>query len=387
MPTFRLHQHSQPDSVGWQSLFISLMRGLAALQVAAAHLRAETFPSLRGLADPPLAYQTLAFFTGLAHQAVVLFFLISGWLVGGSLLDKLRAPLALRLYAIDRVSRLWMVLLPTFLLTLGFGLAMGVLDPHALDVGVGNDYSLLTFIGNLVGLQTITMLPFGGNYALWSLANESWYYLLFPLLLLAATASDTARRLPAVIALAVAACALPPVLLLYFLLWLMAAFCSRLRIDAGPGWRASLLAVFAAVSVYFRLRGSNDDLGIESFVQDLVYSGVFLALLASLHSPVRGGAQALRRGANTLASFSFTLYVLHLPLIGVLRYTGVRVLGRSTLSPTAPLDYLLYAGMLMFILGAAYLSYRVFEANTPALRRLLKALLLQPRARPVTTDR
>ena len=387
MPTFHLHPHSQPDSAGWQSLLINVVRGLAALQVAAAHLRAETFPSLRGLAHPPLAFQSLAFFTGFAHQAVVLFFLISGWLVGGSLLDKRHAPLALRVYAIDRVSRLWMVLLPTFLLTLAFGVAMDVIDARVLGVDVDNDYSLLSFIGNLVGLQTIVVRPFGGNYALWSLANESWYYLLFPLLLLAAGVGESGRRLPATVALVAAAFALPPALLLYFVLWLMAALCSRLRIDGGPAWRAVLVAAFVALSVYDRLRGSNDDLDTASFVQDLVYSGIFLALLASLHQPVRRQGGALQLGAHALANYSFTLYVLHLPLIGVLRYTGGCVLGRSTLSPSAPLDYLIYGGMLLFIVASAYLSYRLFEAHTPALRRALKALLLERRAAPVAVDR
>ena len=42
---------------------ISLMRALAALEVVAAHLRAQLFPSLKTLPDPTLWYQVLAFFT------------------------------------------------------------------------------------------------------------------------------------------------------------------------------------------------------------------------------------------------------------------------------------------------------------------------------------
>lgn len=77
-----------------QSLLISALRGLAALQVAASHLRAEIYPGLRTLEDPSLAYLGLAFFTGFAHQAVVVFFLISGWLVGGSLMNRFGKPQA-----------------------------------------------------------------------------------------------------------------------------------------------------------------------------------------------------------------------------------------------------------------------------------------------------
>jgi peptidoglycan/LPS O-acetylase OafA/YrhL len=376
MPTFHLKPHSRLAPDAWDSLLISLLRGLAALQVAAAHLRAETFPGLRGLEQPPLAYLGLAFVTGFAHQAVVLFFLISGWLVGGSLLDKRATPLAMRLYAIDRVSRLWTVLLPTLVLMLVLAIATDVVDPRMIDTSPANDYSVLSFVGNLCGLQTIAVPNFGGNYALWSLANESWYYLLFPLLLLATGAGERARRLPAIVALLAAAVALPTMLALYFGLWLMGAACSRVRIDAGPLWRALWFALFAGVSVYYRLRGSNDDIVPASVLQDLVYSSVFLVFMASMQLPVRAHGDLLRRGANFLAQFSFTLYVLHVPLIHVLRHIGVRALGKNGLSPLVPLDYLVYAGMLLFILASCYLSFRLFEAHTPVVRRVLKDLLV-----------
>lgn len=73
------------------SLLISLLRGLATLEVAAAHLRAHVYPGYSFVAQPGAAFQGLAFITGFAHQAVVVFFLLSGWLVGGSLLNKNRA--------------------------------------------------------------------------------------------------------------------------------------------------------------------------------------------------------------------------------------------------------------------------------------------------------
>jgi peptidoglycan/LPS O-acetylase OafA/YrhL len=171
-PTVRWLSESQLGSDSWHSLLISLLRGLAAPQVAAAHLRAEMFPSLRTLADPSLWYLGLALMTGFAHQAVVLFFLISGWLVGGSLLNKLHQPQAILSYAVDRITRLWTVLVPTFVFILLLGIGMDVLMPHTVDFSATNDYSVLSFVGNLLGLQTITVRNFGGNYALWSLATR-----------------------------------------------------------------------------------------------------------------------------------------------------------------------------------------------------------------------
>ena len=46
------------------SILIAVLRGLAAVEVDAAHLRAQVFPGLIGMQDPALWYQALAFFTG-----------------------------------------------------------------------------------------------------------------------------------------------------------------------------------------------------------------------------------------------------------------------------------------------------------------------------------
>ncbi|MDO8306586.1 acyltransferase family protein, partial [Herminiimonas sp.] len=176
------------------SLVISALRGLAALQVVAAHLRAQLYPGLKSVPDPALWYQALAFFTGFAHQAVVIFFLLSGWLVGGSLLNRLGQPDIMLPYAIDRITRLWIVLVPAFVLTLLLAILMDLVDPRRFDFASDNPWSVAAFAGNLFGLQDMAVPRFGGNFALWSLANETWYYIVFPLLLLPFTkASGLAR--------------------------------------------------------------------------------------------------------------------------------------------------------------------------------------------------
>lgn len=377
-PAIRLREPELGED-SCQSLLISLLRGLCAVEVAAAHLRAEFFPGLRALADPPLAYQALAFFTGFAHQAVVLFFLISGWLVGGSLLGKIGRPQALQAYAIDRLSRLWTVLVPTFILMLLFGVLAGQLIPNTIDYSRSNSYSLLSFAGNLVGLQTVTMEPFGGNFPLWSLANETWYYLMFPLLLVLVTGSTPARRVLAMLTLVAIALALPYDMTLYFLVWLLGAIFSRVRVDCSNAVRWLVLAVFGALAAYFRLTGYNDDMTAASFVQDLVYSLVFLLFLCSMHikaDPASRPIARLRAGATFFAEFSFTLYVFHIPLIRLMQHVGLNVWGAYRLSPASWIDYGIYFALLGVVLVLSYGSYLLFEAHTPKVRRWLKELLL-----------
>lgn len=369
-----------------QSLLISALRGLAALQVAASHLRAEIYPGLRTLEDPTLAYLGLAFFTGFAHQAVVVFFLISGWLVGGSLMNRFGKPQALAQYAIDRFTRLWTVLLPTLLLTLVVGLVIGAAAPGPMNFDPANEFSAASFVGNLFGLQTVTVPDFGGNYPLWSLAHETWYYIQFPLLLLVIAGGGVLRRAAAAAALILLLSTLRDMISLYFTLWLLGAAFSRIRIDCGNVVRGLLLVLTLALFVYYRLRGNNDDLVPGSFVQDIVCSIPFLFLLASLQQQVDASAPAYVR-ANRVAvffsEFSFSLYVLHIPVIDLMRYLGRQYLGRDRLDPGVATDFLWYFTVLGTVVVASYVFYLLFERHTIRIRNALKNLLLTPRAKPV----
>lgn len=386
-PSFRLHwqRQSQVDTHSAHSFLISLLRGLAALQVAAAHLRSEMFPGLRELADPPLYYQILAFATAFSHQAVVVFFLISGWLVGGSLLNKLDQPGAMTAYAIDRATRLWTVLVPALCLMLAVGAVTGTVSLAQADFSAANDYSAASFIGNLLGLQTVLVPTFADNYALWSLSNETWYYLQFPLLLVVFTGRTRVRQLVAATVLVLTAVGLPASMTVYFALWLLGALFSRVRIDCTTAVRAALLLAAAAALVFLRATEGNDDLNPGLFVKHLMYSLPLLAFLASMQRPLAaspGWMRMLAPAAHLLSEFSFTLYVIHVPLIKLLRHLGMQEFGRNRLVANQPADFAIYFGMLLAIMAAAYLSYLLFESHTFRIRRLLKSALGSQTRRP-----
>ena len=377
-PRLSLQRQSQLGEDCWHSIVISLLRGLAALIVAAGHLRSEMYPGLRAVADPPLWFKGLAFFTGFGHQAVMVFFIISGWLVGGSLLNKMGQPGAVTNYAIDRTTRLWTVLIPTFGLTLLFGLVSGALRPKGFDFSAANEFSVLSFAGNLLGLQRVAMADFGGNYALWSLANETWYYLMFPLLVLLFTARRSTARIASGAALALACASLPIDILLYFSIWLLGVGFSRVRIDCGAGTRSAWLLLVVFTAVYFRLTGANDNFDRTTLGMDVVTSLVFLVLLCSLQfkaTPASSLAQPLARTGKFFADFSFSLYVLHVPLIDLMQHVALTRFGLRQLSPSVPLHLAIYLGMLAALLGGAYLFFLMFESQTYRIRRVVKHLV------------
>ena len=379
--TFQAPAHPTDDC--WHVVLISLLRGLAAVEVAAAHLRADMYPGLRTVADPALWFQGFSFITGFAHHAVLVFFVISGWLVGGSLLDKLGQPHAMANYAIDRVTRLWTVLMPTFALTLLFGLYTGAVSGQGILFSPENSYSALTFGANLVGLQSIALLPYGGNFPLWSLANESWYYLMFPLLVVLVGARRRTPRLACGAILLMLAAALPIALLGYFLVWLLGVGFSRVTIESNATLRWCWLVLVAILWGYYRLTGDMNTYALATLLPDVLCSVAFLVLLCGLRfraDPASILLRPLTRLGNFLAAFSFSLYVLHVPMIGLFRYWGVRYWNLPGLAPDEPLHFLLYLGMLAGLLVGSYAFYRLFEAQTGPIRRWLKRTLLRPRA-------
>ncbi|SEO05739.1 Sugar transferase involved in LPS biosynthesis (colanic, teichoic acid) [Duganella sp. CF517] len=370
-PRLRLLAESRLGPHDWQSPLIALLRGLAALQVAAAHLRAQVFPGLSTLQEPPLWYLGLSFVTGFAHQAVVVFFVLSGWLVGGSLLDRIGTPHAIRDYAIDRVTRLWIVLLPAFVLMLLLGLATGELDAGQARLADASPWSLATLLGNLAGVQTMAVPAFGGNFPLWSLAYETWYYALFPLLVFAMRPGDTRWRLAAAAAAVALAFCLSAGIVLYFLVWLMGAAASRVRLDIGRVQRGACWLLFGALAVVLRLQGQDGDVDGRALAPDLLYSAVFLVCLCGAGRRDPAAMRPLAAAGAFLAGFSFTLYVLHVPLLRMLwAYRG-----GALLSTGDPASIAVYAAMLAIVVSLSYLIHLPFEAQTARLRRFIKQLL------------
>lgn len=382
MPKITLLQRSNLSEDQWHSMLIAQLRGLAALVVAAAHLRAQVYPGFGTVQNPSLAFQGLAFATGFAYLAVIVFFVLSGWLVGGSLLNRLDTHQAIANYAIDRATRLWIVLIPTFGAMLLFGLATAALDPTRLSFGPDNAYSAAAFFGNLVGLQNILVPEFGGNFPLWSLANETWYYVLFPLLAMLFRTRSALQGALILMALAAIVHFLDSAILLYFSIWLLGAAFSRVRIECGAFLRWSLFLAFVATAVGIRMKGKNN-ITVDSFVQYLLFSVIFVLFLSSMQykrQRTRSIELASRIG-RFFSDFSFTLYVLHIPLMAVFLHVGMPPLGNGRLDPNRPMHLLVYLLLYLGLVVGAYLFHMPFEAQTYRVREWFKTMWFA-RSRP-----
>jgi peptidoglycan/LPS O-acetylase OafA/YrhL len=86
--------------------------------------------------------------------------------------------------------------------------------------------------------------------------------------------------------------------------------------------------------------------------------------------------------ARHLSEFSFTLYVLHVPVIQLLQHVGRTWFGREKLDPSSAADFAVYFAILGILLAASYLCYLLFERNTYRVRRFVKRLLLPASTKP-----
>jgi peptidoglycan/LPS O-acetylase OafA/YrhL len=169
-------------------------RWVAAWLVVAEHARSLVFLDYGELHSPGLLAKGFYFLTGFGHEAVIVFFVISGYLVGGKVWSLYReGRFGWKRYLADRASRLYAVLLVALMLGAaldwsgylffnqyglynhGYEGSIAVLGTAPIERMGWRD-----FLVNAFFLQTIAGPTFGSNGPLWSLAYEWWYYILFP---------------------------------------------------------------------------------------------------------------------------------------------------------------------------------------------------------------
>ncbi len=308
---------------------LDLVRGLSALAVLAGHLRAFVLVDLAEAPSPGLLTKAFYLATGLGHQAVMVFFVLSGYFVGGSVVKLIReGRFSWKRYGVARLSRLWVVLIPALALTLacdviGRGLApeayAGGLRPlfHSGPVAAGISLSPVTALGNVVFLQTVAVPVFGSNSPLWSLANEFWYYVLFPLLGWAVAWKRPGRALAAAGLFGFLLWWLPGGLAAKMGIWLFGT--AAWVVESGKRgrvvWRLLGAGVFTLVLAGSKWR--------PEAINDWVVGGVFALWLPTLAG--RWSApEWLRRLAKGLAEISYTLYVVHFPLLFLVVAAGLQ---------------------------------------------------------------
>lgn len=369
--------------------WFDVVRGLSALLVCCGHLRAVVLADYPDVVAPAWWQQTFYAVTSLGHQAVMVFFVLSGFFVGGSVL---KPGFSWRGYAVARLSRLWVVLLPCLLLTWGIDHLITQWAPavlggahqarwHSGPEAGRYDAGLLTLLGNALFLQTVAVPIYGSNSPLWSLANEFWYYLLFPLLASAAGWVGPGRS-SAIHRIAVAALAgllawcLPREMMGGFAVWLMGAgvaactrpAMARVQAFARRLWPLTTAWLLGALA-YGKATSWQARLGAEA---DLVLGAAFALWCLSMAGRGLDPRHLAVRLAERLSDWSYSLYLSHFPVVMLLAALGFT---QAKWQP-GPAALGLYALLLAVLVAVGWLVWYLFERHTARVRG---ALAFRPR--------
>ncbi len=305
---------------------IDALRGFAALLVAYFHCRQVVWIGMQAFHrahphafDPGalLAYATFPFAWGSA--GVPVFFVISGYCIHRNIALKLAASPGYRLDAGNfwarRFARIYPVLLAALLLTLALDLASLQYTPVSHKI---REIGWRAFAVNLLSLQGIAGYTYGSNGALWTLSLEVQFYAVYPLWL------ALRRRIgigPVVGAVALVNLASYwvferhdiQIFTSYWLSWTLGALIADLRAR-----RAAQAAAALPSRGWYLAGAAGIALGCAAF--NLGQYGAFqlwsIGFACILHAAIARPAPVnlAVRGFAWLGDFSYSLYLIHLPL-------------------------------------------------------------------------
>lgn len=364
------------------SIHLDMARGLAALAVLTNHVRGLFFIPYHDVSHRSIVLDAFYGATTLGHQAVMVFFVLSGFLIVSSIVQSFEGGRwSWTKYLVNRMVRLNLVLIPALVLCwamdhMGMALSSTAALYHRpvqnlFTTSVAHLETAPNFFGSLFYVQSILVRPFGSDGPLWSLSYEFWYYILFPIVL-CALASRFRVRIRALYCVAAILIALfvGRAIALYFLIWLLGGVLAiSLRFRAART-RFAWANTMGVVPLLFVLGFSvSRPLNFPFFTDAIVALGFASWVYVIVGAPERHMSPAYARTARLLASFSYTLYLTHFPIVFFLR---ARMHG-AVWQPT--FVHLVYAALICALaVLIAYGLAQMTEAKTELVRKRVMGL-------------
>jgi peptidoglycan/LPS O-acetylase OafA/YrhL len=364
---------------------IDLVRSICALLVLAGHARNFVMFDFDMVVDHSSLSKFFYLLTSMHHEAVIVFVLLSGYFIGGSVVGALRENrFKWSNYGVDRMSRLWIVLVPGLFLTLALD-SIGMLINRAAYEGayrhlfvMGPTFdnpamlNIWVFLGNMFSLQTILVPTYGSNGPLWSLSFLFWYDVLFPAVLcgILNTNAPKVGRCAFAVLFVCGIIFLPKALLFKGTIWLVGVcvwFASQyppLKRAANSWiWRIVGGAVFAALLI-----ASKTGLKIPNIVIATIFGVWMLSLLGAWS--VQGWWSKV---SKWFSEMSFSLYVIHFPAMFLI----ATCLLRGQQFEPSNVGMFWFFGLCIVSVLLARIYWSLFESNTGTFRKMLKFVLFR----------
>ncbi|MHC5595197.1 MAG: acyltransferase family protein [Nostoc sp.] len=315
---------------------LDLLRGLASLFVFIGHLRLLLFIDIYSEINPTFWFKRFNSVTGLGHQCVIIFFVLSGFFISASVLRTIQQKRwSWTNYLGTRLTRLYVVLIPALLLSsfwdfLGikvFGTGQDSFYGEKFHNSFLATYKILenltfkNFLGTTAFLQTIFVDLYGSNKPVWSLAYEFWYYILFPSIILFFVVKSLKLRIFYGVLTSVILLMVGSEVRIYFFVWLMGALINISHTSKYLNKKNILnsLTLLSILVLCITLR-----IGRFFPSQEIADFLVGISTATMIYLLVNNPSQTKQEGAyekfsKGLAGCSYTLYLVHMPILCFIR--------------------------------------------------------------------
>jgi peptidoglycan/LPS O-acetylase OafA/YrhL len=305
---------------------------------------------------------------GYGRVSVLAFFVLSGFVIAWVSQGK---EANLQEYAISRISRLYSVIIPAFIIT-------AVLDSigattnsilYQYNSGFDAESSIINYFLSALFLGqswSLKVVP-GSNIPFWSLNYEAWYYIIFA----CAVFFSGKKRL---VLLLVAALLAGSKVLSLFPVWLMGMAAWHIKELISP--RVGSILVLGAIGSFVGLEmiGGQKlflvahtpwlpfDFSAYDYVVGLIIA-ILICGIAKTRLPMPG--KKLTKAVHALAGTTFGLYLFHYPLLNFF----------GSVLPGEPASFLHRVLLFSFTLGISLILAALVEQRKSTLKHLLRSTL------------
>lgn len=354
--------------------WLDALRFIAAFMVLLSHSRNTFFPEYGALPAEQHNLLTMAFtmFCRMGHEAVIIFFVLSGFLVGGRGFERIKAgTMNVKSYAIDRFSRIYPPLLAAIIFC---GISVYVTGETYCT-----DFTWQNALGNILNLQGIccdsVVSPF------WSLNYEVWFYVILGALAVLLITNNNRTKISSLLLFVAAVSVFVLGLKMHYLLiWMLGAiaYVARPKQKNRCVLILSIIGFFAGVifyqlskdthSISFAIKGANEEF-TELFMS--VMSCLMIQQMI-LFEPQTKITKAIEKYLGNFAKFSYTLYLSHrVVFLWIIAY-----LWADSTCDFSLKGFSMYVATVFISLFICWLIYMVSERYSPHIKKYLKTKLL-----------
>lgn len=296
------------------SSYLDILRVMSALLVVLMHIGWDR-----------ISGDKLSFFVEYGHDAVVVFFVISGYVI--TFVADTREK-NLSNFVTHRVSRLTSVIFPALIIIpfidyTGFGISDYFYEGKFQD-----SYFILRFLSNITFTQEIWFIQirYLSDGPLWSIGYEFWYYMIFAIFMFT-------KNKTRIILLTIALLSSGPKILLLLPCWLLGVIAYKVQVKKDIHHNIYRLLFISCFIIFFYLKNNfypllNNYFEInlyqdiysnlafsKDFLCDWITAGLVSASIIFIKGMKDISTSSYTKYIKKISSPTFTIYVLHFPFL------------------------------------------------------------------------